>query len=113
MKKLTGIGPPNVPDHITNQVENIFTKAIEVGEKIKQNRRINRNYYPYYIYRIIEYITQVENIDLRRILFYIYIQSKDTVESDDLDWEKICKELKEVEYKPTDRTLGSMYNLNL
>jgi hypothetical protein len=110
LKKITGIGPPNIPDHITLRVENLFTKAIEIGEKIKQNKRINRNYYPYYIYRIVEAITTDKDTELRRVLFYIYIQSKETVESDDLDWEKICGELKEIEYKPTDRTLGQKYN---
>lgn len=109
LKKITGIGPPNIPDHITIKVENLFTKAIEIGERIKNNKRINRNYYPYYIYRIIEAITTEKDNEIRRILFYIYIQSKETVESDDIDWENICSELKEIQYKPTDRTLGLKY----
>lgn len=110
LKKITGIGPPYVPNHITIKVENLFTKAIEIGERIKHNKRINRNYYPYYIYRIIEAITTEKDIELRRVLYYIYIQSKETVESDDIDWERICLELKEIKYKPTDRTLGLKYN---
>lgn len=109
LKKLTGIGPPNIPDRITMKVESLFTRAIEIGEKIKHSKRINRNYYPYYIYRIIEAITEESDIELRRTLYYIYIQSKETVESDDIDWEKICDELKEIKYKPTDRTLGLQY----
>lgn len=110
LKKITGIGPPIIPNHITIKVENLFTKAIEIGERIKHNKRINRNYYPYYIYRIIEAITTEKDVELRRVLYYIYIQSKETVESDDIDWEKICEELKEITYKPTDRTLGLQYN---
>jgi hypothetical protein len=110
LKKLTGIGPPIVPDRITMKVESLFTRAIEIGEKIKHSKRINRNYYPYYIYRIIEAITEESDSELRRILYYIYIQSKETVESDDIDWEKICDELKEIKYKPTDRTLGFQYS---
>jgi hypothetical protein len=113
LKKITGIGPPYIPNHITVKVENLFTKAIEIGERIKQNKRINKNYYPYYIYRIIEAITSEDDVELRRLLYYIYIQSKETVESDDMDWEKICKELKEIQYKPTDRTLGLKYNYNI
>lgn len=109
LKKITGIGPPNVPEHLTIQVENLFTKAIEIGERLKSDKRINRNYYPYYIYRIIEALTTDEDVEIRRILYYIYIQSKETVEADDLDWEKICTELKEITYKPTDRTLGFKY----
>jgi hypothetical protein len=110
LKKITGIGPPYIPSHITIKVENLFTKAIEIGERIKHNKRINRNYYPYYIYRIIEAITTEKDTELRRVLYYIYIQSKETVESDDMDWEHICEELKEIQYKPTDRTLGLKYN---
>lgn len=112
LKKITGIGPPHVPNHITVRVENLFTKAIEIGERIKHNKRINRNYYPYYIYRIIEAITTEKDVELRRVLYYIYIQSKETVESDDLDWENICKELDEIEHKPTDRTLGLRCGIN-
>jgi hypothetical protein len=110
LKKITGLGPPAIPDYITIKVENLFTKSIEIGERLKHNNRINRNYYPYYIYRIIEAITTEKDTELRRVLFYIYIQSKETVESDDLDWERICSELKEIEYKPTDRSLGYKYN---
>lgn len=110
LKKITGIGPPHIPNYITIKVENLFTKAIEIGERIKHNKRINRNYYPYYIYRIIEAITTEKDTEIRRILYYIYIQSKETVESDDIDWERICMELKEISYKPTDRTLGLKYN---
>lgn len=109
LKKITGIGPPNIPEHIAQKVEYLFTKAIEVSEKIKNYKRINRNYYPYYIYRIVEAITNENDNELRRVLFYIYIQSKDTVESDDLEWEKICKEIDEIPYKPTNRTLGDKY----
>lgn len=110
LKKITGIGPPYIPNNITIKVENLFTKAIEIGERIRHNKRINRNYYPYYIYRIIEAITTEKDVELRRVLYYIYIQSKETVESDDLDWENICNELVEISYKPTDRTLGLKYN---
>lgn len=110
LKKITGIGPPYIPTPITIKVENLFTKAIEIGERIKHNKRINRNYYPSYIYKIIEAITTEKDTEIRRVLYYIYIQSKETVESDDIDWELICEELKEISYKPTDRTLGLQYN---
>jgi hypothetical protein len=109
LKKLTGLGPPNIPDSITIKVENLFIRAIEIGERLKSDKRINRNYYPYYIYRIIEAITDESDTEIRRVLYYIYIQSKETLEADDLDWEKICSELKEIKYKPTDRTLGLKY----
>lgn len=109
MKKLTGVGPPQIPDAFAVRVENLFTKAIEIGEHVKRNGRVNRNYYPYYIYRIVEALTTDADYEIRRILYYIYIQSKDTVDADDADWELICKELGELDYKPTDRSLGERY----
>ena len=107
LKKLTGIGPPNIPDNISIKVENLFTKAIDICEKVRKNNRINRNYYPYYIYRIIESIT--DDPYILRVLYYIYIQSEETVKSDDNEWEQICYELKEIQYKPTNRHLGKKY----
>lgn len=107
LKKLTGVGPPAVCDAIAVRVENLFTKAIEIGERIKREHRTNRNYYPFYIFKIIDQI--ITDQDTRRILYYIYIQSKDTVEADDADWEQICQEMGEIVYVPTDRTLGLQY----
>jgi hypothetical protein len=107
LKKLTGIGPPQVPDVIAVRVENLFTKSIEIGERVRRSGRINRNYYPYYIYKILDQL--LTDDELRRVLYYIYIQSKETVESDDADWEQICIELTDVSYVPTDRTTALMY----
>jgi hypothetical protein len=107
MKRLTGIGPPQISDSIAARAENLFIKAIEIGERIRRDNRTNRNYYPFYIFKILDRILTDE--DTRRILYYIYIQSKETVEADDADWEQICAELGEIEYIPTDRTLGYKY----
>lgn len=109
LKKLTGIGPPVIPDSIAVRVENLFTKAIEIGERVRRSERTNRNYYPYYIYRILEHLLPEHEYEMRRVFYYIYIQSKDTVEADDKDWELICAELEEIEYRPTDRHLGQKY----
>jgi hypothetical protein len=112
LKKLTGISPPNIPEEIEIKVENIFTKVIETCEDIKRGGRINRNYYPYYIYKIIDSIIPEEDFENRRILYYIYIQSKETVEGDDVDWEQICNFIPELTYKPTDRTEYLKYQPN-
>jgi hypothetical protein len=109
LKKLTGIGPPQIPDSIAFRAENLFTRAIEIGEKVKKPDRFNRNYYPFYIFKILEFLIPESNHELRRIFYYIYIQGKDTVESDDLEWEKICKELGEIKYQPTNRMLWMRY----
>jgi len=112
LKKITGIGPPSISEEIEMRVENIFTKVIEMCEDIKRISRTNRNYYPYYIYKIIDIIIPEEDFENRRILYYIYIQSKETVESDDLDWEKICESIPELTYRPTDRSEYLKYQPN-
>lgn len=110
LRKLTGVGPPSINDAITVKVENLFTKAIEIGERVRRTGRANRNYYPSYIFKILEHLLDPNDYESRRVLYYIYIQSKDTVEADDSDWELICAELNEIKYIPTDRTLGLKYH---
>ncbi len=109
LKKLTGIGPPQPSDTLTAKVENLFTKGIEIGERVRRPDRVNRNYYPYYIMKILEELLPPDDVEARRIFYYIYVQSKETVEADDDDWEMICEELGEVRYRPTDRSLGLRY----
>jgi hypothetical protein len=109
MKKLTGVGPPQIADATAVRVENLFTKAIEIGERIRRPGRVNRNYYPYYIYKILDHLLAEGDLENRRVLYYIYIQSKETVEADDVDWEQICLELTEIAYVPTDRTKALKY----
>ena len=109
LKKLTGIGPPSLSEEIEIKTENFFTKAIELGEQLKRGSRVNRNYYPYYIYKILEQLIPDTDFESKRVLYYIYIQSKETVEADDIDWEQICLELVELNYKPTDRTDAMKY----
>jgi len=124
LKKLTGIGPPHLSEAIAVRTENLFTKAIEVSDALEMTvrcddggrtessaLRVNRNYYPYYISRVLEAILPEDDYESRRVFYYIYVQSKDTVEADDANWERICEALgeEEIKYKPTDRTLGLRY----
>lgn len=109
LKRLTGVGPPDVSDAIAARVENLFTKAIEIGERVRRDGRINRNYYPYYIYKILDALVPLSDGETRRALYYIYIQSRETVEADDADWERICAELGELDYVPTDRSMAARY----
>lgn len=109
LKKLTGVGPPSICDAIAARVENLFSKAIEIGERVRRNGRVNRNYYPYYIYKILDQILPESDFENRRALYYIYIQSRETVEADDADWERICSEMDEITYTPTDRTKALSY----
>ena len=109
LKKLTGIGPPQIADATAVRVENLFTKAIEIGERVRRAGRVNRNYYPYYIYKILDQLLAEDDLENRRVLYYVYVQSKETVEADDADWEQICIELTEIAYVPTDRTKALKY----
>jgi hypothetical protein len=112
LKKLTGISPPSISEEWEIKIGNIFNKIIEICEHIRRDGRINRNYYPYYIYKIADSILPEDDYENRRILYYIYIQSKETVESDDLNWELICNYIPELTYKPTDRMAYLKYQPN-
>jgi hypothetical protein len=109
LKKLTGIGPPQPSDELAARTENIFTKTIEAGERLRRADRVNRNYYPFNIMKILEELIPADDYESRRIFYYIYIQSKETVEADDADWELICRDVPELTYRPTDRRLGQKY----
>lgn len=131
LKKLTGIGPPQLSEAIAVRTENLFTKAIEASDALEMSHRtdtidykfaalcgsdpnaarVNRNYYPYYISRVLEAILPENDYESRRVFYYIYVQSKETVEADDANWERICESLgeEEIKYRPTDRTLGLRY----
>lgn len=111
MKKLTGVGPPQPGDQLTIRVERIFSVAIEIGERSRRAGRVNRDYYPFYIGKILDAILP-EKDPLRRILYYIYLQGDDTLIADDLDWEVICDELPKeygITYVATNRAKFQQY----
>ncbi len=111
MKRLTGVGPPQPGDQLTIRVERIFSVAIEIGERSRRAGRVNRDYYPFYIGKILDAILP-EKDPLRRILYYIYLQGTDTLIADDLDWEVICDELPKeygITYVATDRAKFQQY----
>lgn len=105
LKKITGRGPPAISEEIKHKAEKIFTKAIEIGERKQRLGRTNRNYYPFYILKILDAIVPKTDKESRRALFYIYLQSEETVYKDDEDWRVICSdpEMSEIQYVPTDR----------
>lgn len=111
MKKLSGVGPPTPSDHLAQKVEKYFTKAIEVSEHIRPLDRSNRNYYPFYIYKLVDALLPAEDHEQRRILYYIYLQGDDTLIRDDQEWELICEDpgMKDIKYKPTRRSAAAQY----
>jgi hypothetical protein len=109
MRRLTGVGPPSLPETICQRVEKLFSKAIDVGERVRPVSRSNRNYYPYYIYKILDAILEEDDHDNRRVLYYIYMQGQDTLDKNDREWEEICVELPEIEWAATNRTKAQKY----
>ena len=117
MRRLTGVGPPQLPEFICQRVEKLFSKAIEIGERVRPAGRTNRNYYPYYIYKILDAILPEEtdtsdtseSSEHRRVLYYIYMQGQDTLDKNDREWEEICMELPEIEWAPTYRSKAHRY----
>ena len=108
LKKLTGIGPPSLSEQLLQKVEKIFDKIVEVEEKRDRPGRTNRNYYPYYIYKIFDSVLDKDDPS-RGVLYYIYLQSEDTLEKDDLDWYEICKSVPELKARPTNRDITLLH----
>jgi hypothetical protein len=109
MKKLTGVGPTQLPESLCQRVEKLFSKAIEIGERTRSAKRTNRNYYPYYIYKILDSILPEDDHEHRRVLYHIYMQGKDTLDKNDREWEIICEELPSIEWVHTDRNKARNY----
>ena len=109
MRRLTGVGPPSLSEAVCQRVEKLFSKAIEIGERVRPPGRTNRNYYPYYIYKILDAILGAADREARRSLYYIYMQGQDTLDNNDREWDEICAELPEIEWVSTDRTKAQRY----
>lgn len=108
MKKLMGIGPYQPSQEFLSRVAKIFSQVIDVAPRVRRPSRVNRNYYPYYIYKIIWAITGADSPE-RQILYYIYLQGDETLASDDEDWKHICEQIPELVYVPTDRKAALRY----
>ena len=73
LKKLTGIGPPQPPEALIMRIEVLFARAIDIGEqfrhKFKKGIQINRNFYPYYLYKILDVILPKDSC-YQKIMYY-------------------------------------------
>lgn len=111
MKKMTGIAPPQLPEHYLQKAARIFMKAIAIDEKLRCLDNPNRSYYPYYIYKIFDGILPADDMENRRILCYIYLQGDDTLDKNDTRWQRICGELPEIVWRKTDRSQAQKYRM--
>lgn len=100
-KMITGISPPLLTTEETRMLYNLFDKAVYVYDMVKPSNKSNTMYYPYIIYKILDYILD-EGMRKKQILECIHLQSSQTLISNDNLWEKICDSIP-VDYKPTDR----------
>lgn len=108
LKKLTGIGPPQLSNDLKIKALNLFMKAIEVSAFL-DDMGINRNYYPYYMFKILFQLIPNGSPE-KRVLYYIHFQGDDTVTAKDIRWERICGHIPELVYEETDTTISSMYS---
>ena len=108
MRRLTGVGPPPLSEEMCQRVEKLFSKAIEINERKRPASRSNRNYYPYYIYKILDAVLPPDDKS-RGILYYIYMQGQETLDKNDKEWAEICTELSEISYVATSRTSAKKY----
>jgi transcription initiation factor TFIIIB Brf1 subunit/transcription initiation factor TFIIB len=117
MKKLTGVGPPSLSDELVSKISGIFSRIVEIHERIHPVDKPNRNFYPYYIFKILELIVPEKDKETRRILFYIYLQSVRTLSIQDNLFRQIIDELnkenKNCNYKfiPTNRYQTNRYGV--
>jgi hypothetical protein len=109
LKKITGIGPPEMPLELANYTKYMFGRVIETRSLIKDNDRSNERYYPYYILKILDDKIEYDNYKLRTIFYYIYVQSKKTIEKNDVEWIKICEKMGDIKFIPTDRSISQRY----
>lgn len=109
LKKVTGIGPPTLDSNILTHLEEMFSIVINVIHTIPNIEGTNLKYYPYYTYKFLDQILPLEDYATRRILCYIHLQKKETIEKNDKTFEKICQRVPQFKYKPTDRTAANKY----
>jgi phage FluMu protein Com len=118
MKLVTGIGPPTISENTYQLVIHLFTSSMELLNDIKQQKYKKgdtdfsdkySSYYSHYIYKILEAKLAKDNPE-RRVLYYIYLQSQDTINSHDADWFSICEKLG-IKPIPTDKDFAIRHYL--
>lgn len=88
VKTFGGRAPPQL-DFNENKLTSIrFNKVMNLYDIINPDGG-NKPYYPYFIYKIWEEMFK-NNFEKLRLLDYIHLQSRDTVQKNDMFFEKIC-----------------------
>lgn len=101
LKKITKNEPPKLTSYEYFDLENIFVQVMKVYDTIKTPNEINRKYYPYFIYKIIEHYFENNN-EKKALLKNIHLQKRKTLVTNDLKWKMICDKLPHLlKYKET------------
>ena len=92
MKRISNIGPPIIPASIVKRSGALFIQVLGIMRKVL--KKTNNKSYLYYIYKFFEHLLATpEHQDKLRILYYIHLQSKETLEKRDHEWKIVCKHL--------------------
>ena len=75
LKRITMTQPPHITAKEYFDLENLFISVMKIYDSIKKNDEINRKYYPYFIYKIIEFYFSNNKAKLK-ILNFIHLQKK-------------------------------------
>ena len=102
LTRLTGIAPPTLSEEVKLKCGQYFMRSIRIHERSAEYARRNHNYYPFYIYKILDCLIPESDLETRRILFYIFLQSPLTLRSNDEDWKIVCKHIPELTFRSTD-----------
>lgn len=84
-----GLAPPRLDFGDNCRMGNRFHKAMNLYDRVVPDGG-NKPYYPYFIYKIIEYEFR-NNFEKLRLLDYIHLQSRETVVKNDKIFQKICE----------------------
>ena len=104
MKKICNIQIPTLNAKELTDMENLFINIIKVYDIIKDKKEINRKYYPYFIYKIIEYYFR-DNKEKLTILKFIHLQKKKTLAQNDIVFKTITEKIPHlIEFKVTINT---------
>lgn len=106
MKTVSGIGPPEIPADIISRSGVLFNQILDIQKRVLKKTN-NRSYYPYYIYKLFEALLSKDHPECLRILYYVHLQAKETIEASDREWRRICHHLIDIPWKYTSITYGA------
>jgi len=107
--------PPQLRYDEEQRILVLFSNAMDVYDQLMEekltnvtnNRRPNKPYYPYVLFKILHIVLK-KGPRLDGLIECIHLQSDGTLKNHDTIWKKICELMsdeKEFTYKPTDRTI--------